>query len=331
MSQAAVDFKGLIEAARARNGKRHFKGSFLEYLELLREEPRIAKFAHARIHDIITGPGFRVLNKEDNPKIRRLFRNEIVKSYKFFEDEFFGMERVLAKIIRYFRSASLKGEESRQVLYLVGPVGSGKSSLIEKIKEGLIRTEPYYVLEGCPMNEEPLHLVPHHLREQMEKILNAPRFSDQIRYHRQRLPSQQILDIFAGTGCLHSGFQLSCDNGVKLGNDLHAQSPGAAFPEMGDPFSCLGLFVDLRCVPAVHEDIGIDENATVHEFLPVGDILFQARLRGEASSRDNAAWTWNRNARSSFSRGAFLPPIWKRSFPARRPLLLPTGRPLHPG
>jgi len=188
MSQmAAIDFKELIQEARSKNGKRHFKGTFLEYLELVREDPRIAKLAHGRIYEMITTPGFRVLNKEDNPKIRRLFRNEIVKSYKFFEDEFFGMERVLAKIIRYFRSASLKGEESRQVLYLVGPVGSGKSSLIERIKEGLIRTEPYYVLEGCPMNEEPLHLVPHHLREQMEKILNVSIEGDLCPVCRYRL------------------------------------------------------------------------------------------------------------------------------------------------
>ena len=184
---AAVDFKELIEDARAKNGKRQFKGTFLDYLELVREDPGIARLAHARIYEMITSPGFRVLNKEENPKIRRLFRNEIVKSYKFFEDEFFGMERVLAKIIRYFRSASLKGEESRQVLYLVGPVGSGKSSLIERIKEGLIRTEPFYVLEGCPMHEEPLHLLPQHLRGQMEKILNVSIEGDLCPVCRYRL------------------------------------------------------------------------------------------------------------------------------------------------
>ena len=184
---AAVDFKELIEDARAKNGKRQFKGTFLDYLEIVREDPGIARLAHARIYEMITSPGFRVLNKEENPKIRRLFRNEIVKSYKFFEDEFFGMERVLAKIIRYFRSASLKGEESRQVLYLVGPVGSGKSSLIERIKEGLIRTEPFYVLEGCPMHEEPLHLLPQHLRGQMEKILNVSIEGDLCPVCRYRL------------------------------------------------------------------------------------------------------------------------------------------------
>ena len=98
MNQAtAIDFKELIQGDRAQNGKRHFKGTFIEYLELLREDPKIGELAHARLYDIVTGPGFRVLNKEDNPRIRRLFRNDVVKSYKFFEDEFFGMEKVLAK------------------------------------------------------------------------------------------------------------------------------------------------------------------------------------------------------------------------------------------
>ncbi len=52
-------------------------------------------------------------------------------------DEFFGIEKTIAQIVRYFHSASLKGEESRQVLYLMGPVGSGKSSLVEKLQRGL--------------------------------------------------------------------------------------------------------------------------------------------------------------------------------------------------
>ncbi len=187
---AAIDLKELIKQDRAKNGKRHFRGTFLDYLVLVKEDPSIPKLAHARIYDIITAPGFRVLNKEENPRVRRLFRNETVKSYRFFEDEFFGMERVLAKIVRYFRSASLKGEESRQVLYLVGPVGSGKSSLIEKIKEGLIRSEPFYALEGCPMHEEPLHLVPHHLRPQMEKILNVSIEGDLCPVCRYRLKEE---------------------------------------------------------------------------------------------------------------------------------------------
>ena len=52
----------------------------------------------------------------------------------------------------------MKGEEARQVLYLVGPVGAGKSSLVEALKLALVSCEPIYSIKGCPMHEEPLHL-----------------------------------------------------------------------------------------------------------------------------------------------------------------------------
>ena len=71
-----------------------------------------------------------------------MFGDEPVKVYNFFDDEFFGMERTLEKIVRYFHSAAMGGEESRQVLYLMGPVGSGKSSLVERLKRGLEDLEP---------------------------------------------------------------------------------------------------------------------------------------------------------------------------------------------
>src|SRR3546814_16370330 len=71
-------------------------------------------------------------------------------------------------------SAALKGEESRQVLYLLGPVGAGKSSLIEKLRRGLEEADPIYAIEGCPMQEEPLHLIPRPLRREFEKMLDVP-------------------------------------------------------------------------------------------------------------------------------------------------------------
>ena len=87
-----------------------------------------------------------------------------------FKSKFFGMERSIAKIMRFLRSASLKGEESRQVLLLLGPVGAGKSALMEHIKGALEETEPMYHIEGCPIHEEPLHLIPRSLREEFQKI-----------------------------------------------------------------------------------------------------------------------------------------------------------------
>jgi serine protein kinase len=59
------------------------------------------------------------------------------------------------------------------VLYLMGPVGSGKSSLSEKLQRGLEGLEPVYAIEGCPMFEEPLHLLPRHLRKEFEKMLGV--------------------------------------------------------------------------------------------------------------------------------------------------------------
>src|SRR4249920_135574 len=102
---------------------------------------------------------------------QRLHKDESIKLYDFFADEFFGIEKTISQIVRYFHAASLKGEESRQVLYLMGPVGSGKSSLVEKLHRGLESSEPIYAIDGCPMFEEPLHLIPRHLRKEFEKML----------------------------------------------------------------------------------------------------------------------------------------------------------------
>ena len=96
-----------------------------------------------------------------------------MKVFNFFADEFFGIEKTVSQIVRFFHSASLKGEESRQVLYLMGPVGSGKSSLVERVQRGLEQALPVYAIEGCPMNEEPLHLIPRHLRREFEKMLGV--------------------------------------------------------------------------------------------------------------------------------------------------------------
>jgi serine protein kinase len=109
----------------------------------------------------------------DDPRAKRLYKDEPLKVYNFFKDEFFGIERTVSQIVRYFHSASLKGEESRQVLYLMGPVGSGKSSLVEKLQRGLEGVDPIYAIEGCPMFEEPLHLIPRHLRKEFEKMLGV--------------------------------------------------------------------------------------------------------------------------------------------------------------
>lgn len=168
-----AQFQRLIEEDRAARGAREWRGTFLDYLERVKQDPSIPKLAHARIYDMIVQAGVRDVLDTDDPRTKRLFKDEPLKIYNFFADSFFGIERVIAQIVRYFHAAALKGEESRQVLYLMGPVGSGKSSLVEHIQRGLEQSPPFYAIEGCPMFEEPLHLLPRHLRREFEKMLGV--------------------------------------------------------------------------------------------------------------------------------------------------------------
>ncbi len=173
MEQVTNKFGKIIQDDRESREKYEWRGTLLEYLDLLRENPELTRLAHARIHEIITSQGFRDIRETDDPHTKRLFKDQALGIYDFFADEFFGIEQVLSKIARYFHSAGLKGEEGRQVLYLMGPVGSGKSSLVEKLQHGLEASPPFYAIDGCPMFEEPLHLIPRHLRREFEKMLGV--------------------------------------------------------------------------------------------------------------------------------------------------------------
>src|SRR2546426_11241946 len=164
-------FENLIRDDRANRESKAWRGSLIDYLDQVKEYPTLTKLAHGRFNDMIPAQGMYDIIESDDSRVKRLYKDEPLKVYNFFKDEFFGIERTIAQIVRYFHSASLKGEESRQVLYLMGPVGSGKSSLVEKLQRGLEGTDPIYAIEGCPMFEEPLHLIPRHLRKEFEKML----------------------------------------------------------------------------------------------------------------------------------------------------------------
>jgi serine protein kinase len=139
---------------------------------------------------MINDQGTVEVDLEQNPRMKRIFKGEKLKVHNFFADEFFGMEKTINQIVRYFHSASLKGEESRQVLYLVGPVGSGKSSLVERLKKGLEQLPPIHAIENCPMFEEPLHLVPRHLRKEFSKMLGVEIEGDLCPVCRYRLKEE---------------------------------------------------------------------------------------------------------------------------------------------
>jgi serine protein kinase len=145
-----------------------FSGTLQEYLGLLEKDPTIASLAHKRLYNQIMSHGMTLLDETD-ARCHKLFDGDSVKVYDYFSSQFFGMERPLEKVMRFLHSAAMKGEESRQVLLLLGPVGAGKSALVEHIKTALEDCEMIYVLEGCPVREEPLHLIPRSLRSEFEE------------------------------------------------------------------------------------------------------------------------------------------------------------------
>src|SRR5499426_3016147 len=168
-----TEFETLIKKDRDLHLSRSWRGNLLGYLEKVKDDPTTAKLSHARLYDRIMKAGVRDIQDSEDPHVKRLYKDESIKIFNFFSDEFFGIEKTVSQIVRYFHAASLKGEESRQVLYLMGPVGSGKSSLVEKLQRGLESSDAIYAIDGCPMFEEPLHLLPRHLRKEFEKMLGV--------------------------------------------------------------------------------------------------------------------------------------------------------------
>jgi len=128
--------------------------SLQEYLELCKTDPGAYSTAAERILTAIGEPEF--LDTRKDPRLSRLFFNKLIKIYPAFKD-FYGMEDTVEQIVSFFRHAAQGLEEKKQILYLLGPVGGGKSSLAEKLKS-LMEQQPFYAIKGSPINESPLGL-----------------------------------------------------------------------------------------------------------------------------------------------------------------------------
>lgn len=132
--------------------------SLLEYLERCKVDNTCYASAAERMLKAIGEPVF--VNTSDNPRLSRIFSNRKIKIYPAFED-FYGMEDTIESIVSHFKHAAQNLEESKQILYLLGPVGGGKSSLAERLKK-LMEKEPIYVLKAgdvvSPIFESPLGL-----------------------------------------------------------------------------------------------------------------------------------------------------------------------------
>ncbi len=128
--------------------------SIEEYLELCKSDSAAYATAAERMLMAIGEPG--LVDTRLEPRLSRIFSNKVLKLYPAFRD-FYGMEEVIEHIVAYFRHAAQGLEEKKQILYLLGPVGGGKSSLAEKLKS-LIEKVPFYAIKGSPVHESPLAL-----------------------------------------------------------------------------------------------------------------------------------------------------------------------------
>lgn len=128
--------------------------SLSEYLALCKDDPSVYASAAERM---LLGIGeSQLIDTSKDPRLSRIFSNKIIKRYEAFSD-FFGMEECIENIVSFFRHAAQGLEEKKQILYLLGPVGGGKSSLAEALKQ-LMQKQPIYIIKDSPVYESPLGL-----------------------------------------------------------------------------------------------------------------------------------------------------------------------------
>jgi serine protein kinase len=156
-----MDLVKRLEEYRDRERSLMWEGTFAQYFEIACKKPEVARLSHERIYHMIMDAGAETTRTGD-PR------------YNFFSQEIFGIEKPLQQIVDYFHSAAQRMEVRKRIMLLMGPVGGGKSTIVYLIKRGLevytrIEAGAIYAIKGCPMQEEPLHLIPVDLRPDVEK------------------------------------------------------------------------------------------------------------------------------------------------------------------
>ncbi|MBN9656502.1 PrkA family serine protein kinase [Halobacillus sp. GSS1] len=155
-----MDILKKIQDHREQEEELKWEGTFSEYLELLKERPYLAQSAHSRVYNMIKNAG--VAEEHDH------------KRYKFFDEDIYGLDEAMEKLVEeYFHPAARRLDVRKRILLLMGPVSGGKSTLVNLLKRGM---EKYthtdegavFAIKGCPMHEDPLHLVPNHLRKDFQ-------------------------------------------------------------------------------------------------------------------------------------------------------------------
>ena len=165
--------------SRNYEARRQTEMTLEEYLRGCRGDPMMYASAPERLLAAIGDP--EIIDTAKDPRLGRIFMNRTIRRYASFA-EFHGMEETIERIVSFFRHASQGLEERKQVLYLLGPVGGGKSSLAERLK-ALMEVNPIYALKAgddiSPVFESPLAL--------FDPEQNGPLIEDKYGVPRRRL------------------------------------------------------------------------------------------------------------------------------------------------
>ena len=153
------DIQRLLQDASRDWKSLDWEGPFEEYLNMVVANPVLARRSHARIYDMIQWAG-------------STMGPDGVPQYHLFSGELYGLDRALDRLVQFFQAAARGMEVRKRILLLMGPPASGKSSVVGLLKVGLERYSrtdegATYAVKGCPMQEEPLHLIPEERREEM--------------------------------------------------------------------------------------------------------------------------------------------------------------------
>ncbi|MEI7537526.1 MAG: PrkA family serine protein kinase [Comamonadaceae bacterium] len=128
--------------------------SIQDYLDQCKRDPTAYATVAERMLTAIGEPD--MVDTSSDARLSRIFANKMLRRYPAFRD-LYGMEEAIEQIVSYFRHAAQGLEEKKQILYLLGPVGGGKSSVAERLKS-LIEIVPIYAIKGSPVHESPLGL-----------------------------------------------------------------------------------------------------------------------------------------------------------------------------
>lgn len=152
-----MDILDKVRSFREEENKLKWEGTFAEYLDIVKKRKEVAQTAHSRVYNMIKSSG---LIERDGKRL-----------YQFFGEEIFGLEDAIERLVEeYFHPAAKRLDVRKRILLLMGPVSGGKSTIVTLLKRGLesySRTDEgaVYAIKGCPMHEDPLHLIPQHLRQ----------------------------------------------------------------------------------------------------------------------------------------------------------------------